>query len=170
MSLFQVFLARSAGIVLLASGVAAKFVSEEWGDDSLDGALICLTWSCFWAVGLGVLGFRSLKKTLTCESHKMAGEMLKGVVQRGFVLFASMGLAHAITESVNGSGSLWSPRALLATTVLYLLVLGVEIATLAQALKRGELEMSTSVGVGRQSSEKMDTEDAPEGAKEEAGR
>ncbi|MEO2149795.1 MAG: hypothetical protein ABGY15_06375, partial [bacterium] len=116
MSLFQVFLARSAGIVLVASGVAANFVSEEWGD----GALICLSWSCFWAVGLGVLGFRSLKKTLTCESHKMAGEMLKGVVQRAFVLFASMGLAHAITESVNGSGSLWSPRALLATTVLYL--------------------------------------------------
>ncbi|MDE0959227.1 MAG: hypothetical protein OSB09_00440 [Planctomycetota bacterium] len=164
MSLFQVFLARSAGIVLVTSGIAAKFVSDEWGN----GALMCITWSGFWAVGLGVLGFRSLRKTLTCESNKMAGEMLLGVVQRAFVLFASMGLAHAFAEGVNGSGGLWSPRALLATTVLYMLVLGVEIATLAQALSRGELVLSTSVKSGQQKSDKTKNEERPNGAKEEA--
>jgi len=141
LSLFQVFLARSAGVVLIASGIAAKFVQDAWGA----GSLVCLSWSAIWAIGLGVLGFRSLRITLTCSPQKMAGEMLMGVAQRVAVLFASMGLAYLIAQSLDMSGNLWSSRSLLATTLLYLLVLGIEIVTLAKALNRGELEMSAGL-------------------------
>ncbi len=167
MSLFRLFLSRCCGVVLIASGIAMLFVREQWGQEDF----LCLAWSGLWAVGLGVIGFRSLRKTLTCEPHRMAGELLKGVVQRALVLFASVGLVHAIV------GAPWSQRALLMTTVLYLLVLGVEVLTLSQALNRGELKPSaqgvqlqeTSKTESNKKTESMDRE-SPEGAKEEASR
>ncbi|NRA75269.1 MAG: hypothetical protein HRU16_04950 [Planctomycetes bacterium] len=117
-------------MVLVASGIAMFFVREQWGREGL----LCLAWGALWAVGLGVLGFRSMRAILTCDPRKMTSQLLMGVLQRALVLFASMGLVYGLV------GAQWSRRALLATTILYLLVLGMEVFTLAQALKSGQLQ------------------------------
>ncbi|HIO65765.1 MAG TPA: hypothetical protein EYN40_03635 [Planctomycetes bacterium] len=129
MSLFQTFFSRSCGVVLIAGGIAMFFVREQWGQDGL----LCLAWGVLWSVGLGVLGFRSMRTILTCDPQKMTVHLLMGVFQRALVLFASMGLVHGL------AGAEWSRRALLTTTVLYMFVLAVEVFTLSQALKTGQL-------------------------------
>ena len=161
MSLSRLFLYRICGVLLVAGGISALFVREQWGREGL----LCLVWGVLWAVGLGLLGFRSMRAALTCDPQKMSGELLKGVLQRALVLFASMGLVYAV------AGGQWSQRALLTTTVLYLLVLGVEIVTLNQAMKRGELTpASEGTRVVRTPEAKQTDPMSPEGAEEEAGK
>ncbi len=161
MSLFRRFLFRICGVVLVASGIAALFVDEQWGREGF----LCLLWAVFWAVGLGLLGFRTMRVALTCDPQKMTGELFKGLVLRALVLFGSMGLVHAV------AGRQWSQRALLTTTLLYLLVLGVEILTLRQALNRGELDSVVEGGRIQQTpgADRTDPR-SPEGAREEASR
>ncbi|MGE4631465.1 MAG: hypothetical protein AAEJ47_00365 [Planctomycetota bacterium] len=160
MSLFRTFIYRSCGVVLVASGIAMLFVREQWGREGL----LCLAWGAIWAVGLGVLGFRSMRTLLTCDPRKMTSQLLMGVLQRALVLFASMGLVYAIT------GAQWSRRALLATTILYLLVLAMEVFTLSQALKSGQLKQVV------QQVQSLDSSDDgtqatgnPDGVQKEAG-
>ena len=165
MSLFRTFLSRSCGVVLVASGIAVWFVSDSWGREGL----LCQAWCALWAVGLGVLGFRSMRTLLTCDPQKMTSQLLKGVLERALVLFASMGLVYAI------AGAQWSRRALLTTTILYLLVLAVEVVTLAQALKTGQLarvvkEVSADGHSLKSSNEEDLTMGSSEGAQKEAGR
>lgn len=165
MSLFRTFFLRSCGVVLVASGIAVWFVHEQWDREGLP----CLAWSALCAVGLGVLGFRSMRKLLTCEPTKMTSQLLIGVVERALVLFAGTGLVYAV------AGAQWSRRALLTTTVLYLLVLAVEVVTLSQALKTGQLSRMASEaqpdGLSLESStgEELTTRSS-EGAQKEAGR
>ena len=160
MSLFRTFFYRSCGVVLVASGIAMLFVREQWGREGL----LCLAWGALWAVGLGVLGFRSMRTLLTCDPRKMTSQLLMGVLQRALVLFASMGLVYAI------AGAQWSRRALLATTILYLLVLAMEVFTLSQALKSGQLKQVVQQVQSLDSSDDgtLATEN-PDGVQKEAG-
>ena len=161
MSLFRTFLLRSWGVVLVASGIAMWFVRDQWGQEGL----LCLAWGVLWAIGLGVLGFRSMRTLLTCDPQKMTGQLLKGVLERGLVLFASTGLVYGIV------GAQWSRRALLTTTVLYLLVLAVEVLTLSQAMKTGLMTRVVSQAQPLKSPDDGDlVTGSSEGAQKEAGR
>lgn len=163
MNLIRLFLLRSSGAVLIASGVAAVFLHERWGT----AAPLCLLWGCFWAIGLGVLGFRSLRRALTCKPQRMAAELLIGVVQRAFLLFASTGLVYL------AAGVDWSLRALITTFLLYLVVLVVEIITLSQGLKAGLIKEApfgaapSAAASGGGVSENGGVSESPAGASEE---
>jgi hypothetical protein len=126
-SFARVFLLRAAGIVLIAAAVALYLVREKWGA----GAAPSLGWAALWAWVLGVIGYRSLARAMACEPVQMLGVMSKGVMLRVLVLAVSQAAVFRVY------GGEWGRRTLMATVLLYLLVLGVEVFTLNQALRAG---------------------------------
>jgi hypothetical protein len=123
----RVFLLRAAGVVFIAAGIALYVLREPWGD----GALPSLAWASLWAWIIGVIGYRSLANAMACAPAQMLGVMSKGLALRVIALAASQGAVFA------AFGGEWGRRTLLATVLLYLLVLGVEVFTLNQALRGG---------------------------------
>lgn len=127
MSFARVFLLRAAGLVLVAGAIALYVLRQKWGE----GAAPSLAWAALWAWILGVIGYRSLSAAMACEPTRMLGVMSKGLAFRALVLAASQaGIFLAY-------GGEWGRRTLMATVLLYLLVLGAEVFTLNQALRAG---------------------------------
>lgn len=143
MSFARTFLLRAAGVVLIASAVGVFFLRESWGD----GAIPSLTWAGLWACILGVIGFRGLSRLMACEPGKILGTLVSGMVLRILVLAGSQSVVFL------AYGGEWGRRTLIATVLLYLLVLGVEIFTLNQLLRVGALR-SQSGALAEKTSDK----------------
>ncbi|MFQ5653473.1 MAG: hypothetical protein ACE5GW_01930 [Planctomycetota bacterium] len=138
---------RAGGVLLVATALAALALHDAWGRSGI----LCLTWSAGWAYILGVIGFRSMRRSLACERSKMAGVVLAGLGIRVLLLLVSQGAVFV------GIGGEWGRRSLLSTVLLYLLVVGVEVITLTQGLKEGSLrteEAPTGGATGNVSEEK----------------
>ena len=128
------FFLRATGILLLVGGVAmvACYRRLEWGW----GAVPLHAWAMLWALVMGWIGFRSAQRTFLVPPPQMVTVVLAGVIARVFVLGASQLAVYVAIDAV------WGARALMSTTVFYLVVLGVEVFTLAQAMNRGVFERS----------------------------
>lgn len=125
MSRFAATAAAVLGIAVLCS--VALFASRPgWGVASI----ACFVWSAACALGLGWVGFQGMTRALTCTPSRMPAVMLLGFLFRGFLLIVSQLAAYAVV------GPEWGHRVLIATTVFYLLVLGVEVHTLNQLFHR----------------------------------
>ncbi len=113
------FLLRATGLTLLVGGAAIIGFARPtaWGM----GAIPCLLWAMLWAVALGAVGFRSLRTALQCQPKEMMRVITTGLILRVVVLGASQVVVYL---AVNPQ---WGARALLATTLFYLLVLAIEV-------------------------------------------
>ncbi len=127
MSLNGLFMVRACGLLLILGGISVGFFYRTWGI----GVVPCLGWAAAWAWVLGAVGFRSMQKGLLLkanESTQVTGILLLGVLFRLLILGGSQGAVYVI------AGNDWGNRALLATASYYVLVLGVEVYTLAQEM------------------------------------
>lgn len=70
---------------------------------------------------------------MTCDLHKMAVVTLGGFLGRLFVLAVSQSGVYFLISPQ------WGQRTLITTTVLYMFVLAVEVLTLNEGLKGGNL-------------------------------
>lgn len=122
-----IFLLRAGGIVLIASAIGVLLTRETWGSPGI----LAISWGALWALVLGLIGFRSLGRAMACEPTKMMGVMATGLIQRVIILAASQAGVFLLY------GGEWGRRTLSATVILYMLVLGVEVFTLNQALRAG---------------------------------
>ena len=138
MNFTLIFLLRLGGVLLIGAGCGAFLVRETWGE----GAVLALSWSVFWAFLLGVIGFRSLKKTMLAPPEKLAGSMLTGLLLRCVILIASHYAVFAVIDDE------WGRRTLTATVLLYMLALGVEVVTLNGALRSGVFRSQGSPASG----------------------
>ena len=121
------FLLRAVGLLLLVGAIAIGVFFPAWGM----GAVACFTWSMVWALVLGVVGFKSMQKGLQLRivsTTQVQLVLLIGLASRLLILCASQVVVFA------KFGREWGSRTLLATAAFYVLVLGVEIYTLAQEL------------------------------------
>jgi len=133
MKVAAIFHLRLAGVVLIGSAVGALLVRDSWGGagSQVSEAIVALLWAALSAAVMGLVGFRSLFRAMSCDAQQMLGVMMKGMGVRALILAASMVLVHLLR------GDEWMRRTLTATVLIYLLVLGVEVITLNQALRAG---------------------------------
>jgi hypothetical protein len=124
----RVFLLRAAGIAIIAAALASFALRERWGT----GAIGALAWSALSACALGWFGFRSLARAMECKPTQLLAVLAAGLIVRVLVLGASQAVVFI------AFGSDWGRRTLVSTVLLYLLVLGVEVLTMNQALRRGD--------------------------------
>lgn len=116
------FLARATAVLGIAVLCATALFASRPGWGWLTVA--CFAWSAASALGLGWVGFHNMSRALTCPPTRMPAIMLLGFLLRGFLLVVSQLAAYALV------GPEWGHRLLIATTVFYLFVLGVEVHTL----------------------------------------
>jgi hypothetical protein len=126
----RVFLLRAAGITTIAAALALLALGERWGQ----GAIAALAWGVLSACTLGAFGVRSLGRAMACKPNELLRVLAEGLFVRLLVLAASQAAVFI------AFGDEWGRRTLLVTVLLYLLVLGVEIFTLNQALRRGDFQ------------------------------
>ena len=129
MNFTAIFLLRLVGVVLIGAAAGAAIVRDSWGSD----AIPALSWAALWACVLGLVGFRSLRKTMLAPAEKLVGLMLLGLLMRFLILVASQAVVFLVVDAE------WGQRTLFATVLLYMLALGVEVVTLNGALRRGDL-------------------------------
>ena len=122
------FLLRAGGLCLIVGAIAiyGLYGVEGWGW----GVVPLVLWSILWALVLGVIGLRSMVKGLSAPGNQVLKTILAGLFVRLAVLAASQLLVFWY------AGPDWGARALLATTVLYVVVLFVECHTLVRELTR----------------------------------
>ena len=122
------------GFVLLAVGFAALFLRDSWGIEGL----LALTWAAIWASVMGLVGFRSLCRAMAGDSSQLMAITMIGMLVRAGILAASQAVVFKLY------GQDWGGRTLMATVSLYVLVLGLEVFTLHQALKAGAFRKPAS--------------------------
>ena len=132
MNVAKRFWLRMIGIVLIACAGGVFIVKDSWGT----GAIACLSGAAAVACVMGAIGFRSLQQAMGCDSSRLMSVVMIGMMGRALVLLLSMVLVFQL------AGDEWGRRTLIATSLLYLLVLGTEIVTLNQALSAGVWQKS----------------------------
>lgn len=121
------FWLRMIGLVLIACAGGVLIVKDSWGM----GAIASLSGAGLVACVMGAIGFRSLQKAMACDSSRLMSVVMIGMMGRALILLVSMFFVFQL------AGDEWGRRTLIATALLYLLVLGTEIVTLNQALNEG---------------------------------
>lgn len=134
------FLIRAVGLVLVVGAVAAVglYRKTDWGV----GVVPCLLWSMVWAVVMGVIGFRSMGRAFQVPPKEMIKVVFAGLLVRVFVLAASQAAVYVVIDAQ------WGARALLATTLFYLVVLGAEAYSLVLEMRHGTLRPAEALRPG----------------------
>ena len=129
------FVLRACGVALVAAGVGMfqYHAKEGWGG----GVVPLFLWAALSSVAMGIVGFQSMRKVFRSTPQQMIAVMGMGIFIRVLILGVSQGSVYFLF------GKEWGARALLSTTLFYLLVLGVEVVTLARDMNRGGLTSTT---------------------------
>lgn len=121
------FALRLLALLALAAGVAGAALYERWG--GVD-TFYCFGWAVACSMVLALFGYRSLRRGLVSQSPNEAMKHLFGGMLLRFLILV---VSHVIVFEIVGSE--WGGRALVATTLLYVLALGFEVYSAQQELK-----------------------------------
>ena len=127
-------------MVLVIGAVAAVglYRKSDWGT----GIIPCLLWCMTWSVVMGVVGFRSMGRAFQVPPKEMVKVVFLGLMVRVFILAASQAAVHVVFDAK------WGARALLATTLFYLVVLGAEAYSLVLEMRNGTLRPAETMRPG----------------------